>query len=91
MGNNDDENQTYGCFGISGNLIDMNILSKSRIWLYNKLVAFYPWVYRNLYGMSIGKGTLISRKAIIDRGVNPRGVHIADYVRVTGGGNNPCP
>lgn len=63
----------------------MNILSKSRIWLYNKLVAFYPWVYRNLYGMSIEKGTLISRKAIIDRGVNPRGVHIADYVRVTGG------
>ena len=63
----------------------MSILSKCRIWLYNRLVNFYPWIYRNLYGMDIGKGTLISRKAIIDRGINPRGVHIGEYVRVTGG------
>lgn len=63
----------------------MGILSKFRIFLYNRTVSFYPWIYRNLYGMNIGEGTLISRKAIIDRGINPKGVYIGDYVRVTGG------
>lgn len=63
----------------------MSVLSKSRIWLYNTLVQFYPWLYRNFYGMDIGNGTLISRKAIIDRGVNPKGIHIGSYTRITGG------
>lgn len=63
----------------------MSILYKSRIWLYNQLVSFYPWVYRKFYGMDIGEGTLISRKAIIDRGVNPKGIHVGNYTRITGG------
>ena len=46
---------------------------------------FYPWVYRKFYGMDIGGGTLISRRAGIDRGVNPKGIHIGSYTRVTGG------
>ncbi len=62
----------------------MSIFSKCRIWLYNRLVNFYPWIYRNLYGMDIGKGTLISRNAVLDRGTNPKGVHIGKYTKVTG-------
>lgn len=61
-------------------------LSKCRVWLYNKLVMFYPWMYRTFYKMDIGEGTLISRKAGLDRGINPRGIHIGSFTRVTGGG-----
>ena len=59
-------------------------LSKCRVWLYNKLVMFYPWMYRTFYKMDIGEGTLISRKAGLDRGINPRGIHIGSFTRVTG-------
>ena len=61
------------------------ILSKLRIWLYECLVNFYPWMYRNIYGMEIGKGTNISRKSRIDRGINPKGIHIGANTRITGG------
>lgn len=63
----------------------MNILSKGRVWLYRKLVRFYAWKYRVLYGMDIGEGTVISRRAQLDRGINPKGVHIGAYTRITGG------
>lgn len=62
----------------------MSIFSKCRIWLYNRLVNFYPWIYRNLYGMDIGEGCLISRNATLDRGINPKGVHIGKFTRITG-------
>ena len=61
------------------------LLSKCRIWLYGKLRKFYPWVYRFFYKMDIGEGTLISRKAILDRGANPKGIHIGNYTSITGG------
>lgn len=35
--------------------------------------------------MDIGEGTLISRKATLDRGINPKGIHIGNYTRLTGG------
>lgn len=38
-----------------------------------------------LYGMDIGEGTVISRRAQLDRGINPKGIHIGEYTRVTGG------
>lgn len=63
----------------------MNLLSKGRIWLYGRLVKFYAWKYRVLYGMDIGEGTVISRKASLDRGINPKGIHIGCYTRITGG------
>lgn len=63
----------------------MKILSKSRVWLYNQLVRFYAWKYRVLYGMDIGEGTVISRKATLDRGINPKGIHIGKNTRLTGG------
>lgn len=63
----------------------MNILSKGRVFLYRKLVRFYAWKYKTLYGMHIGNGTVISRRAQLDRGINPKGVHIGEYTRITGG------
>lgn len=63
----------------------MNILSKSRVWLYGKLVKIHAWKYRWFYGMDIGNGTVISRRAQLDRGINPKGIHIGEYTRVTGG------
>lgn len=65
----------------------MRIISKARVFLYNKLVKFHAWKYRYVYGMDIGEGTVISRRAALDRGINPKGVHIGRYTRVTGGGN----
>ena len=35
--------------------------------------------------MHIGNGTVISRRAQLDRGINPKGVHIGEYTRITGG------
>ncbi len=59
------------------------MLSKSRVWLYNRLVSFYPWFYRTFYGMNIGKGTIISKKAVLDRAVNPKGIHIGSNTWIT--------
>jgi acetyltransferase-like isoleucine patch superfamily enzyme len=35
--------------------------------------------------MDIGKGVCISRKATLDRGINPKGIHIGDETMLTGG------
>ena len=54
----------------------MNILSKGRVWLYGKLVRFHAWKYRKLYGMDIGEGTIVNRRANLDKAINPKGIHI---------------
>lgn len=67
-----------------------HLLSKGRVWLYGKLIRLYAWKYRVLYGMDIGEGTVISRRAQLDRGINPKGVHVGSFTRVTGGGTFTC-
>jgi len=62
----------------------MELLSKARIWLYIKLRKLQAWRYSRLYGMSIGEGTQISRKAKLDT-AHPKGVHIGKYCSITGG------
>jgi len=64
----------------------MIFLSKIRAWLYGMISEFSAWKYRTLYHMEIGEGTQISRKAKLDTGANPKGIHIGSYVRITGGG-----
>lgn len=59
-----------------------SLFSWLRIKLYNLSVACKAWWYKNVYGMDIGRGVQISRKAEIDRGINPHGVHIGDYTRI---------
>lgn len=62
----------------------MSILSKCRFLLYNLHVRYQAWKLRLLYGMEIGKGTIISRKADLDKAVNPKGIHIGSYTLITG-------
>lgn len=59
-------------------------LRSFRIFLYNVSVAIMPWYYRTFYGISIGSGTAISRKATLDKGINPKGIKIGTYTRITG-------
>lgn len=60
------------------------LFSKIRILAYKILSGFILWYYRRFYGMSIGKGVIISRRANLDRNVNPKGIHIGDYTLITG-------
>ena len=66
-------------------MVKRSLLSICRIWLYGKLRRLYPWLYRKFYNMEIGEGTLISRKACLDRGINPQGIKIGKYTSITGG------
>lgn len=60
----------------------MNILSKIRFWLYGKSVRFHAWKYKTLYGMDIGGGTIVNRRANLDKAVNPHGIHIGENSRI---------
>lgn len=59
-------------------------LSKLRAGIYRNYTKIFPWFCRTFYGMTIGKGTIISRRTILDWNVNPKGVHIGDYTLVAG-------
>ena len=63
----------------------MNVISKLRVLFYGKSRSFVTWKYRTIYGMDIGEGTCISRRAHIDKSNNPKGVHIGKYTSITGG------
>ena len=53
------------------------LLSNIRKTIYNVITGFLPAFYRNVYGMDIGHGVIISRKAVLDK-VNPKGIHIGN-------------
>lgn len=61
----------------------MNIISKSRLWLYRRSVRFQAWKYRFFYGMDIGEGVIISRKTHLDTRY-PKGIHIGKYTKIAG-------
>lgn len=46
----------------------------ARLWKY--IFGLYPTYLRLRYGMNIGENTVISRKANLDRIINPKGIHI---------------
>lgn len=56
-----------------------------RVFLWRKLVRFYPWYLRKVYKMDIGKNVQISWKAHLDKSVNPKGIHIGDESQVLNG------
>lgn len=64
----------------------MSFISNSRQWLYKKFRGFTVWKLRNIYGLDIGEGTMISRRAGLDISNNPKGIHIGKYTSITGGG-----
>jgi acetyltransferase-like isoleucine patch superfamily enzyme len=49
---------------------------RRRIWW--KIVSFTTWKYKRFYGMDIASGCVISNKAVLDRSINPKGIHIGD-------------
>ncbi len=61
------------------------MLSKIRVWVYKLSRSLYTTALRNVYGIEIGKGTRISRRAQLDRSANPKGIHIGEDTSITGG------
>jgi acetyltransferase-like isoleucine patch superfamily enzyme len=49
-----------------------------RKWIWNLISAAYPFYLRKVFGMHIGKRVMISRKAQLDKNINPRGICIGD-------------
>lgn len=56
---------------------------KVKMFIFHRVVnRFNSFYLRKIRGVDLGKECNINRKAKID-GVNPRGVHMGDYVRVS--------
>ena len=58
-------------------------LSKARRKYFRKVGRFYAWKYRILYGMDIGEGAIINRSALLDKAINPKGIHIGEKTIIT--------
>lgn len=61
----------------------MAIIPKIRKKIFKIVRAFTMWKLRKLYGMHIGKGAKINRKANIDHTVNPNGIYIGDFTQIS--------
>ena len=61
------------------------MIRKLRIFLWKKLLRFYPWWLQKVYGVNIGKDVIISWKSTIDKNINPTGVYIGDRTEIVGG------
>ena len=61
----------------------MAIIPQIRFKLYRLIRVFTLWKLRRIYGMHIGEGVRINRKANIDHTVNPQGIYIGDYTRIS--------
>lgn len=61
----------------------MTIVPKIRLQLFKLVRVFTLWKLRRLYGMHIGKGVGINRKANIDHTVNPKGIYIGDFTKIS--------
>jgi hypothetical protein len=53
--------------------------------VFETLVRVYPWWLKTMYKMDIGNGVQISHRAILDRSINPQGIHIGDETMLTRG------
>ena len=47
-------------------------------------IKVYPFILKNVYKMHIGGGSIISRRARLDRAINPKGIHIGENTFITG-------
>lgn len=61
----------------------MAIIPQIRFKLFILVRNFTLWKLRRLYGMHIGKGVTINRRANIDHTVNPHGIYIGDYTGIS--------
>lgn len=51
---------------------------------YNQHVKLTRWWLVHIYGMDIGRHVFISRHCVLDKSINPQGIHIADGARIAG-------
>lgn len=56
---------------------------RKRAW--SILTRLYPAYLRMVYKMQIGEGGVISWHAHLDKSINPKGIKIGNYVRITRG------
>jgi acetyltransferase-like isoleucine patch superfamily enzyme len=61
----------------------MAIVPKIRLEIFKVVRKITLWKLRRLYGMHIGKGVGINRKANIDHTVNPKGIYIGDFTKIS--------
>ena len=61
----------------------MDIIPTIRFKIFRMVRVFTLWKLRKLYGMHIGEGVKINRKANLDHTVNPKGIYIGDYSRIS--------
>lgn len=54
------------------------LLGELRRQIWWKLVSLTAFKYKHIYGMDIANGCVISSKAILDRSINPKGIHIGE-------------
>lgn len=55
-----------------------------RLCFYRLSIIISRIKYRYIYGMDIGKNVRISRKAVLDTSVHPKGTHIGNNTLVSG-------
>lgn len=61
----------------------MAIIPRIRFTLFKCVQVYTLWKLRRLYGMHIGKGVRINRRANIDHTVNPQGIYIGDFTGIS--------
>lgn len=62
------------------------IVTKARVFLWKLLAkSLYPAYLRMVYKMDIGENVVISYKAILDKSINPMGIHIGDRSHIVAG------
>lgn len=60
------------------------LLGNIRIFIYRRFCEFQRFWLSKVYGMEIGKNVRISRRAVLDYSINPKGIHIGDNTFITG-------
>ena len=59
------------------------IITEIRVLIWKLLTkSLYPAYLRIIYKMDIGKDVMISHKAILDKSVNPKGLHVGEIVLI---------
>ena len=67
------------------------IITEIRVLIWKLLTkSLYPAYLRIIYKMDIGKDVMISHKAILDKSVNPKGLHVGDRAHIVAGAEILC-
>ena len=58
------------------------MITQLRKFLWKRFSLLHSTYLRKFYGMQIGKNVKIAMSAILDRSINPKGIHIGDNVAI---------